>query len=162
MELSSKTPSLTPPSNLSIGNAPALSTASLTNFTKEQIKELYSATGDFNELKRQGLVVLVQGVLEPLVNWCNEKIEERVSSGDRSKDSLVAGDEAPSPVYGLELPIEGESRLSDDPMAFENMKHRKMVLLEGIKRFNFKPKKVFLVLILGPAISYRFWICIFT
>jgi hypothetical protein len=79
MELSSSNAaSLTPPSNLSIGNAPALSTASLTNFSKEQIKELYSASGDFNELKRQGLVVLVQGVLEPLVNWCNEKMDERV------------------------------------------------------------------------------------
>jgi brefeldin A-inhibited guanine nucleotide-exchange protein len=139
MELSSSNAaSLTPPSNLSIGNAPALSTTSLTNFSKEQIKELYSASGDFNELKRQGLVVLVQGVLEPLVNWCNEKMDERVSKSIGGLNEIAGEDGDVSP--GVDGEADGEA--SDDPMAFESMKQRKGVLLEGIKRFNFKPKKV--------------------
>ncbi|KAJ3192020.1 guanine nucleotide exchange protein for ADP-robosylation factor [Irineochytrium annulatum] len=129
---------------------PAITTATLTSFTKEQVKELYSSTGDFTELKKRGLELLVKGVLKPLVTWCqlkNGKGEEGAASSRRSGDDFErthTGEKEGS----LGLVVEGDEgkRISrvireDDPTAFESLKHRKQVLMEGIKRFNFKPKK---------------------
>ncbi|KAJ3068402.1 guanine nucleotide exchange protein for ADP-robosylation factor, partial [Podochytrium sp. JEL0797] len=43
-----------------------MTTQALTSLTKEQLKELYSTSGDFGELKKRGVEVLVRGVLAPL------------------------------------------------------------------------------------------------
>ena len=40
---------------------------------------------------------------------------------------------------------------SDDPSRFENAKQRKTTLLEGIKKFNFKPKRVRPILVFGEG-----------
>ncbi|KAJ3102351.1 guanine nucleotide exchange protein for ADP-robosylation factor [Phlyctochytrium planicorne] len=134
---------------------PAITTATLTSFTKEQVKELYSSTGDYAELKKRGLELLVKGILKPLIQWCKLKAGQ-VEGGDLSRKSGEEGTsststEAKDDEPSLGLLVEGgddkpDKRASkiireDDPTAFESLKHRKQVLMEGIKRFNFKPKK---------------------
>ncbi|KAI9017378.1 hypothetical protein BC832DRAFT_588642 [Gaertneriomyces semiglobifer] len=133
--------------------APAITTANLTNFTKEQVRELYSSTGDYQELKRRGLELMVRGVLRPLVTWCNIRAptpavitgsadDSRPGRKSEETDSSVnlglltdedSGKPSPSPVV--------LTRIEDDPTAFVTRKQRKQVLTEGITRFNFKPKK---------------------
>lgn len=127
------------------GLTPAITTASMTNFTKEQVRELYSTSGDYVELKKRGLELMVRGVLRPLVGWCNARMPAVNSSGEEGgvRKSEDVGEEGGK---GLGLVSEEDGRrgkvVEDDPTAFENLKHRKQVLLEGVKRFNFKPKKV--------------------
>ncbi|KAI8971778.1 hypothetical protein BDF20DRAFT_948087 [Mycotypha africana] len=41
----------------------------------------------------------------------------------------------------ITLPNNNSSTRLDDPEAFENLKHRKQLLQEGVRQFNFKPKK---------------------
>ncbi|KAI8852805.1 hypothetical protein BC829DRAFT_440418 [Chytridium lagenaria] len=128
---------------------PAITTATLTSFTKEQVKELYSSTGDYTELKKRGLELLVKGVLKPLTQWCKLKSGQAMDSdASRKSGDESNGGEKQEKEPSLGLVVEGEEpkRISrnvreDDPTAFETLKHRKQVLLEGIKRFNFKPKK---------------------
>ncbi|KAJ3026030.1 guanine nucleotide exchange protein for ADP-robosylation factor, partial [Rhizophlyctis rosea] len=76
------------------GGGGMLSTAQMQNFTKEQLRELYSSSGDTNELKRRGLEFMVKGVLKPLVGWCNERMgvmerdeKENQNRGDDSRRS---------------------------------------------------------------------------
>ncbi|KAJ3118784.1 guanine nucleotide exchange protein for ADP-robosylation factor [Phlyctochytrium bullatum] len=127
---------------------PAITTSSLTSFTKEQVKELYSSTGDYTELKKRGLELLVKGILRPLIQWCKLKagqVEENNSSRKSADDGSSGAEKEPS--LGLVADGDEPKRIpsrpprEDDPTAFETLKHRKQVLLEGIKRFNFKPKK---------------------
>ncbi|KAJ3215780.1 guanine nucleotide exchange protein for ADP-robosylation factor [Dinochytrium kinnereticum] len=127
---------------------PAITTATLTSFTKEQVKELYSSTGDYTELKKRGLELLVRGVLKPLVQWCKLKsgqADADVSRKSGEEGGLGSEKQEKEPSLGLVVDGEEPKRISrvreDDPTAFETLKHRKQVLLEGIKRFNFKPKK---------------------
>ncbi|ORY49065.1 Sec7-domain-containing protein [Rhizoclosmatium globosum] len=114
---------ITIPSGVSYSNGPpSLTTASLVTYSKDQIRELSSTTADHNELKRRGLELLVRGILKPLVSWIQANNEKDAESG-------------------LNLLKEGDKPLVDDPTQFQNLKHRKQVLLEGIKRFNTKPKR---------------------
>ncbi|KAJ3087061.1 guanine nucleotide exchange protein for ADP-robosylation factor [Quaeritorhiza haematococci] len=153
---------------------PAITTANLTSFTREQVKELYSASGDYTELKKRGLELLVRGMLAPLVNWCNSRLannnsnnsggggvsgsggiptsasssnlrdeylrksEETEGEGLGAKSLGLVSEDAPVRAMAKQSSL---AKLEDDPTAFETLKHRKQVLLEGIKRFNFKPKK---------------------
>ncbi|KAI8845097.1 hypothetical protein BJ741DRAFT_558307 [Chytriomyces cf. hyalinus JEL632] len=149
----------------------SLNAASLTSFTKEQLKELYSTNGDFAELKRRGVDVLVKGVLGPLVLWGWDKWV--VSNGDmqsqqqQSTEQLNSGEDAAS----LELLSDGVSGLSgaasagitgsnsglnsDDPMQFEVLRTKKQNLMEGIKAFNIKPKKGIQLLLDNKSIASR-------
>ncbi|KAI8592987.1 hypothetical protein BDZ88DRAFT_503867 [Geranomyces variabilis] len=128
------------------GGPPAITTANLTSFTKEQVRELYSSTGDYQELKKRGLELMVRGVLRPLVQWCNERAATPPSQED---DKTVRKSEEvdASTKLGLIIDEDGKKqtpapkRVADDPTAFETLKQRKQVLSEGIKQFNFKPKK---------------------
>ncbi|KAJ3414515.1 guanine nucleotide exchange protein for ADP-robosylation factor [Chytridiales sp. JEL 0842] len=128
------------------GLPPGLTTATLTSFTKEQVKELYSATGDYNELKKRGLELMVKGILRPLVAWCNAKAPSVNESESEQKDSSSNSPDKDKDT-GLGLIKDGDEKKPkvsgpmDDPTQFQNLKHRKQVLLEGVKRFNQKPKK---------------------
>ncbi|KAJ3127571.1 guanine nucleotide exchange protein for ADP-robosylation factor [Nowakowskiella sp. JEL0407] len=126
---------------------PAMTTATLVNFTKEQVKEMYSSSGDTAELKKRGLDVLVKGILKPLVTWCASR-----GAFSPGGESFTNGHNTPlSPVRSVtEDPEDDDKRNStsmlspkfiDDPTAFETLKHRKQLMTDGIKRFNFKPKK---------------------
>ncbi|TPX34074.1 hypothetical protein SmJEL517_g03259 [Synchytrium microbalum] len=134
------------------GVAPAITTANLTNLTREQLRGLYSATGDYAELKKRGLELMVNGVMKPLVDWC-------VARGGKPGDNMPAhdeqghkkrksedGHERENTGGGLGLLSEEEAkkrrqRGEDDPTQFESLKQRKQISMEGVKRFNFKPKK---------------------
>ncbi|KAJ7700051.1 hypothetical protein B0H17DRAFT_977494 [Mycena rosella] len=106
-----------------------------------------------NQLKRQGLECLV-AVLRSLVAWgtatgkmsddplatpstrSHPGEDQRRDSigGDQSVDKLSAG----TSVEALRQPTPD---LQDDPSKFESAKQKKTTLLEGIKKFNFKPKR---------------------
>ncbi|KAJ3150955.1 guanine nucleotide exchange protein for ADP-robosylation factor [Geranomyces michiganensis] len=128
------------------GGPPAITTANLTSFTKEQVRELYSSTGDYQELKKRGLELMVRGVLRPLVQWCNERAATPPTQDD-DKATRKSEEVDTSTKLGLIIDEEGKKqapapkRIADDPTAFETLRQRKQVLSEGIKQFNFKPKK---------------------
>ncbi|KIK65294.1 hypothetical protein GYMLUDRAFT_38736 [Collybiopsis luxurians FD-317 M1] len=107
-------------------------------------------------LRRQGLECLV-AVLRSLVAW-------GTATGKHTEDgnTLVGsafhgtvsqtGEEAPDSVAdpyldklsvdpSAELLRQSTPELADDPSRFENAKQKKTTLLEGIKKFNFKPKR---------------------
>lgn len=104
------------------------------------------------QLRRQGLECLV-AVLKSLVAWgtASTSLPEHTSdpmtrsqaaeesrkdnmTPDNSTDRLSVGTQDPSRVTTPEA--------MDDPTKFESAKQRKTTLLEGIKKFNFKPKRV--------------------
>ncbi|KAJ7498957.1 hypothetical protein FB451DRAFT_1203639 [Mycena latifolia] len=105
------------------------------------------------QLKRQGLECLV-AVLRSLVAW-------GTATGKMSDDSLATpatrshpGEEQRRDSIGADQSIEKLSAgtsvealrqptpdLMDDPSKFESAKQKKTTLLEGIKKFNFKPKR---------------------
>ncbi|KAI9332211.1 hypothetical protein BDR26DRAFT_649613 [Obelidium mucronatum] len=128
-------------SGVSYSNGPpSLTTASLVTYTKDQVRELSTTVGDHNELKRRGLELLVRGILKPLVSWISAKVE---ADAKKSSDTQNASNDKDF-ESGLGLLKDGDNKPMtsvDDPTQFQNLKHRKQVLLEGIKRFNTKPKK---------------------
>ncbi|KAG9219328.1 hypothetical protein CCMSSC00406_0001738 [Pleurotus cornucopiae] len=105
------------------------------------------------QLKRQGLECLVT-VLRSLVSWGTaSKVSDdaltaaslRSQTGEDIKSDSGMGDTASSrlstagaSVDNFRLPTPD---LSDDPTKFESAKQKKTILLEGIKKFNFKPKR---------------------
>ncbi|KAI9357006.1 hypothetical protein DFJ73DRAFT_953328 [Zopfochytrium polystomum] len=131
---------------------PTLTTSTLTSLTKEQVKGLYSSTGDYAEMRKRGLELLVAGIINPLISWSKSK------GGASPVSSTLAGSPVESesgksdggksendPALGLvKEPADGSQPgggFGDDPTQFQNLKHRKQVILEGVTRFNQKPKK---------------------
>ncbi|KAF5393632.1 hypothetical protein D9757_000052 [Collybiopsis confluens] len=109
-------------------------------------------------LRRQGLECLV-AVLRSLVAWGTasgkhtddgSSLVGSVSHGTVSQNGdEVAGELSDAEPY-LDRPSAGPSSehlrqptpdLADDPSRFESAKQKKTTLLEGIKKFNFKPKR---------------------
>ncbi|KAJ3129512.1 guanine nucleotide exchange protein for ADP-robosylation factor [Physocladia obscura] len=129
-------------SGLSYSNGPpSLTTHSLFTYTKDQIRELHATIGDHNEIKRRSLELLVQGILKPLVSWVFQKAD---ADAKMTGESSTGGSEKDHSDSSLGLLKDSEnltSRNTDDPAQFQNLKHRKQVLIEGVKRFNVKPKK---------------------
>lgn len=114
-------------------------------------------------LRRQSLESLVD-VLRSLVAWKNaanktsasapngvftptDQAQTRLSineetkyDGNSSSDAIL---ERLSPARAGSIDLRTSTpELMDDPSRFENAKQRKTTLLEGIKKFNFKPKRV--------------------
>lgn len=103
------------------------------------------------QLKRQGLECLVS-ILRSLVAWGTnmgkapaDSIVEtaRVQTGDEHEamSSDPSLDRAASSSGNLETFRQLTPDIADDPTRFENAKQKKTALLEGIKKFNFKPKR---------------------
>lgn len=104
------------------------------------------------QLKRQGIESLV-AVLRSLVAWGtasgkttsdgggNEVPPSTTSSRHDGMISDTSLDKLPPPSTGDTAPRTPTPELSDDPGRFESAKQRKTILQEGIKRFNYKPKK---------------------
>jgi len=106
-----------------------------------------------SQLKRQGLECLV-AVLRSLVVWgtaagkpavdslidnanrsqTGEDIRHDIATPDPSLDRL--------PSWGSVEALRKTPDTIDDPTKFESAKQKKTTLLEGIKKFNFKPKRV--------------------
>lgn len=118
-----------------------------------------------SQLKRQGLECLA-AVLRSLVAW-------GTAAGKAADEPLATPAKAQS---GEDMPITPEGsfdRLStaatstetprqptptpdfvDDPSKFESAKQKKTTLLEGIKKFNFKPKRVSLCALPLKSLTY--------
>lgn len=109
------------------------------------------------QLRRQGLECLVS-VLKSLVAWGTAATSPpehpqdpttRSTTEEMRRDAVTSRD-----VMTPDLPVDRLSpggadssrgqtpELADDPSKFESAKQKKTTLLEGIKKFNFKPKRV--------------------
>ncbi|KAI1789508.1 hypothetical protein LXA43DRAFT_892718 [Ganoderma leucocontextum] len=102
------------------------------------------------QLRRQGLECLVS-VLKSLVAWGTastlppEQPQDPTtrSQGEESRLDTMTPDlptDRLSPG-GADMSRGQTPELTDDPSKFESAKQKKTTLLEGIKKFNFKPKK---------------------
>lgn len=116
-----------------------------------------------SQIKRQSLECLVS-LLRSLVAWAGRTsasahpVSSQQPSHNASSSALHDGLESPATGRLSEDDAEKSfdtsdirttsngfgdgSNTADDPARFENSKHRKTTLLEGIKKFNFKPKRV--------------------
>lgn len=108
-----------------------------------------------SQLRRQGLECLV-AVLRSLVAWgtatTNKSSEEgaalssaRSQTEEMRKDPVTpdANQERLSVGAGsVETFRQATPDIADDPTKFESAKQKKTTLLEGIKKFNYKPKRV--------------------
>eukprot|EP00842_Homolaphlyctis_polyrhiza_P000851 jgi/Hompol1/1767/HPOL_005721-RA len=65
------------------------------------------------------------------------KADEIDGAGDGISGNFTRITEADEKTVSRTPSFRGE----DDPTAFENLKQRKQLIIEGVKRFNFKPKK---------------------
>ncbi|KAH8105009.1 Sec7-domain-containing protein [Phellopilus nigrolimitatus] len=103
------------------------------------------------QLKRQGLESLV-AVLRSLVSWgtaagkgVTDDTAVPTSSTNGSKvDGMVSDtslDKLVAPANGTDVTRVSTPEATDDPGRFENAKQRKTILQDGIRRFNYKPKK---------------------
>jgi len=108
-----------------------------------------------HQLKRQGLECLV-AVLRSLVAWGTSSAGKSVaesaadaglrSQGDDVRPETVTPDASVDRVSlsanSVETLRQPTPDVADDPSRFENAKQKKTTLLEGIKKFNYKPKRV--------------------
>ena len=105
------------------------------------------------QLKRQALECLVS-VLKSLVLWGTAATTSD-PSGESHARSLGTEENQPEAVTpepssdrlnsfpnSFEASRQPTPEIIDDPSRFESAKQRKTTLLEGIKKFNFKPKRV--------------------
>lgn len=124
---------------------PSLSTNALSTAPGQDSGSLLT---DF-KLKRQSLECLA-AVLRSLVTWGTQtgrNVIESTPSRTKSIDE-IRPPEADSPHDKSSLSLPGDvSRTTtpdavDHPERFESAKQKKIILLEGIKKFNFKPKRV--------------------
>lgn len=104
------------------------------------------------QLRRQGIECLVS-VLRSLVTWgiatgkgddAQTRTPSRSQTGEEGKREPGTPD-GPTDrlsVASSEAFRQPTPELEDDPTRFESAKQKKTTLLEGIKKFNFKPKKV--------------------
>ncbi|KAL9100117.1 MAG: hypothetical protein Q9163_004469 [Psora crenata] len=104
-------------------------------------------------LKHQALDSLMRA-LRSLVNWSQDSLAAGATklqsmdirqSSERFRESLEAGQVQSSPrtsTAGGDTPIVPSTPLlEDDPSQLEKAKLRKTALLDGIRQFNFKPKR---------------------
>jgi brefeldin A-inhibited guanine nucleotide-exchange protein len=150
--VSSKTSETSSLASQSINLPPAITTANMSNFTREQVKEIYSATGDYAELKKRSLEVIVRGILKQLVAWCCDRAEadalnwwiggKIASSSTTSPFHNEGAVESDTSEPGLLREDDASRSGVDIPSQFESQLHWKQQLMEGIASFNSKPKKV--------------------
>ena len=105
------------------------------------------------QLRRQSLECLV-AVLRSLVTWGTAvgkgSDETAPMSSVRSQTEEVKREITPEPHFDKLSATSGSVEtfrqttpdIVDDPTKFENAKQKKTTLLEGIKKFNYKPKRV--------------------
>ena len=137
---------------------PSLTTASL----NAQGNHEWDLPVDFL-LKQQALDCLVR-TLRSLVNWSQDSLAagaaklydmELQDPRDRLRESLERLTAAGSPrMSAADTPVAPSTPLiEDDPMQLERAKHRKTALNNGIRQFNFKPKRGIKQLITDGFIS---------
>lgn len=126
-------PPPTKPQNATL--APSLSTSALSGpSTVDPTTPMQTEA----QIRRQGLECLV-AILRSLVAWGTGK------SGTMEDQNINITPDASASLDRLPLPevTRGSTPdIADDPSRFESAKQKKTTLMEGIKRFNQKPKKV--------------------
>ncbi|OUM56684.1 hypothetical protein PIROE2DRAFT_49309, partial [Piromyces sp. E2] len=131
-------------SNLSNGNLPpAITTETLSSFTKEQVRDMYSSEGDYTELKKRGLDLLTNGILKKLVDFCKEKVAALELKEEQKLKEKEQQEKKEQQEQNKKM-SESDSVMDqsyDDPTQFEEIKHKKQSLQEGIEKFNWKPKR---------------------
>ncbi|ORX43829.1 hypothetical protein BCR36DRAFT_360675 [Piromyces finnis] len=132
-------------SNLSNGNLPpAITTETLSSFTKEQVRDMYSSEGDYTELKKRGLDLLTNGILKKLVDFCKEKVTALELKKEQKLKEKEQQEKQEQQEQNKKLSFDSDSLMEqsyDDPTQFEEIKHKKQTLQEGIEKFNWKPKR---------------------
>ena len=112
-------------------------------------------------LKQQALDSLVR-TLRSLVNWSQDNLSAGAAKLDNIRDSVdrFRGSLDPSPAVGsphiptADTPVAPSTpMLEDDPMQLEKAKLRKTALNNGIRQFNFKPKRGIKTLVADGFIS---------
>ena len=102
------------------------------------------------QLRRQALETLV-AVLRSLVAWgitAPKEREKAEAEREREAAARLAASASTDRLNGTSTPDRHAStpdlgvQGDDDPSRFESAKQKKTTLLEGIKKFNFKPKRV--------------------
>ncbi|PFH46320.1 hypothetical protein AMATHDRAFT_7967 [Amanita thiersii Skay4041] len=121
-----------------------------------------------SQLRRQGLECLV-AVLRSLVAWgtAPDKVHDenlatpsaRSTGGEEYRREPVTPDASADKLSvgggSVEILRQSTPDLVDDPSKFESAKQKKTTLLEGIKKFNFKPKRGVQFLVETGFISSR-------
>ncbi|KAG6896931.1 hypothetical protein C0992_005196 [Termitomyces sp. T32_za158] len=102
------------------------------------------------QLKRQGLECL-SAVMRSLVAWgtaSGRVTEESLATPAKSQVSEeipltpeVSLDKLSASAANIETLRQSTPEIVDDPGRFESAKQKKTILLEGVKKFNFKPKR---------------------
>ncbi|GAA99731.1 hypothetical protein E5Q_06434 [Mixia osmundae IAM 14324] len=102
------------------------------------------------QLKRQSLEALI-AILRSLVSWAGKGTlaSSQTDSVLAAEQRSLASEDMREADESLAIPNGGRSAISgtstpepnDDPGRFENAKARKTTLLQGIQKFNFKPKR---------------------
>jgi brefeldin A-inhibited guanine nucleotide-exchange protein len=124
-----------PPKPQNATLAPSLSTSALSG---PAIVDPSTPIQSEAQLRRQGLECLV-AVLRSLVAWGTGKSTTTEDHNNSiTPDASASLDRLPLP----EITRGSTPDIVDDPSRFESAKQKKTTLMEGIKRFNQKPKKV--------------------
>ena len=117
------------------------------------------------QLRRQGIECLL-AVLKSLVTWstgassglasnlsASELALKSRTSEDGPRSSVEPGERTPG--LPLEAARQSVADISDDPSRFESAKQKKTTISEGVKKFNYKAKRVslFVVLVSSDRLS---------
>ncbi|KAH8982655.1 Sec7-domain-containing protein [Lactarius hatsudake] len=115
--------------------APSLSTTALSHPAAVDPATLGQSEA---QLRRQGLDCLAS-ILRSLVAWGTGKSTSSEEPGNNAPvpDASASLDRLPLP----DVTRGGTPDITDDPSRFESAKQKKTTLMEGIRRFNQKPKK---------------------
>ncbi|KII94838.1 hypothetical protein PLICRDRAFT_96881 [Plicaturopsis crispa FD-325 SS-3] len=146
-----QSPSMTPTTSKNHNGAvpPALSTSALAVSGSMDTSTMGLSE---HQLKRQGLECLV-AVLRSLVTWGtgatktadDGSLDPSRPSEDTKVDAVVSDqslEKLSAAGHSAEVLRQPTPDIVDDPTRFESAKQKKTTLLEGIKKFNFKPKRV--------------------
>ena len=130
---------------------PSLTTSAMGGHSREESfssasnREAWAHLPAEVKLRRQSLDCLVT-VLRSLVTWGTAAPKAAAGDGDARTSEEMGREGAEGlgvdarTAGGATTPVIGDEEV-DDPERFESAKQRKTTLIEGIKKFNFKPKK---------------------
>ncbi len=130
---SAATPPPTKPQNTTL--APSLSTSALSS---PSAVDPTTPTQSEAQLRRQGLECLA-AILRSLVAWGTGK---SAPTEDHNNNIMPDASASLDRLPLAEVTRGSTPDIADDPSRFESAKQKKTTLMEGIKRFNQKPKKV--------------------
>jgi len=122
---------------------------------KVEVDPQLGPSADDIKLKIQGLECLAE-VLGSMVVWCKEKDDQLEQPAEETAESesqpLPAG-QGPPPLRTMPS-LADINPQKDNAQQFEQIKHHKQALLQGIEMFNWELKKVIPSLLLSASFSF--------